>query len=114
MTGTDRSVRVGSWLAAPGWLAALALGLWIVIPVLRSDPLWFAWVTTLGVIAAALAFVFARRRRIQATPAQAVDRRALARMPPPRHRRLAARVSGRAGPNWYKGRSHSGERPQFD
>jgi hypothetical protein len=114
MTGTDRSLRIESWLGAIGWLAALALGLWIVIPVMRSDPLWFAWVITLGVIAAALAFVFARRRRIQASPPRAVDRRALARMPPPRRRRLASRASGRAGPNWYKGRSHSGERPQFD
>ncbi|HET7293778.1 MAG TPA: hypothetical protein VFM88_15240 [Vicinamibacteria bacterium] len=113
MTGKDRSVRIGSWLGPLGWAVALSLGLWVVFPVLRNDPMWFAWSVTLGVIVAALALLAARLRR-HSVHLRQPERRVLGQMPGPRASQPTARVSGRRGPNWYKGRSHSGERPQFD
>lgn len=89
MSVRDRDVRLASWMAPLGWLAAAAcLALWVVAPTVLLDPRAFAWGTALCVVFAALGHL-AILHRVHA-PTR--------RRPPARH----------------QGRGHSGERPRFD
>jgi hypothetical protein len=111
----DRDVRVASWLAPLGWLAAaVCLGLWVVAPTVLLDPRTFAWGTGLCVVFAALGHLAILHRlhasRSSEAPQGAEPRRG------PAARDGEAKRPARRGPPFVRsrGRSHAGARPRFD
>lgn len=113
---SDQSVR----LRLVGWLAPLGLlsmGLLLGFLVLSRglapslDPIGVAWASALFVLGMAFGYLLARHGALHrgALP----DRHAKGAWPGHHESRGVADLRGRS-PHWYKGRSHSGERPRYD
>ena len=109
----DRRPWFLSWLAPVGWLVVVVLlGVYVGTPALHLEAPTLAWVVTLGVIVFALTHLVHPRHGSPPASRARQERRGSRRGPSkgggeePRH-------LGHP-PCWYKGRSHSGERPRFD
>jgi hypothetical protein len=112
MRGRLRRMSMSGWLGLIGWPAlAVLFGLWLLVPGFRRDPAWFAWTISVCVALLALTHVPGFHHGHPRLPAieRPEQRRTFPNpMGPVRWRRIAR------PPHWYKGRSRSGGRPQFD
>lgn len=104
----------GPWfwsrLSTASWLfVAVLFALYVGTPARRLEAPTLVWLVSLTIVAFALGHLPARRRGRQ------VGAREL-RAPGAHHRELPKTATGASGhaPSWYRGRSHSGERPRFD
>jgi hypothetical protein len=88
---------------------AVLLAIYVRTPALRLEAPTLAWLVSLAVVAFALSHPLARRRGIRLGARAHRDPRGHPRGLP----KAATGARGHA-PSWYKGRSHSGERPRFD
>jgi hypothetical protein len=110
MSLRDKGPRFWSWLAALSWLlVAVLLAIYIRTPAPRLEAPTLAWLVTLAVVAFLLGHPPARRHGGGlAARARRVSGARWLGFP-----RSPTGARGQA-PRWYKGRSHSGERPRFD
>jgi uncharacterized membrane protein YfcA len=109
----DRRSWFLSWLANGSWLiVAVLFGAYVGIPAQYLEAPTLAWAVTLAVIVLALTHLGLRRHGSRVgTPPR--------REPRGPWRTASKRAGGTRehvahAPSWYKGRSHSGERPRFD
>ena len=110
MSLRDRGPRFWSGLPAASWLlVAVLLAIYVRTPALQLEAPTLAWLVSLAIVAFALSHPLVRRRGTRH------GARAL-RAPRAHPHGLPKSATGARGqaPSWYKGRSHSGERPRFD
>ncbi len=111
MSLKDKRSGFLSWLAPGSWLVvAVLLGVYVGTPALKLEAPTLAWVVTLGIVVFALTHLAHPRHGSLPASRARHEPRGLRRGPSkgggPRH--------APPPPCWYKGRSHSGERPRFD
>ena len=111
--------RLSARLLLAGWVAPLgllSLGLLLSLLVLspglapRLDPTGVAWASALFVLGMAFGYLLAHHGALQRG---ALRDRHIKGAWPGHEDHGVAYLRGRL-PHWYKGRSHSGERPRYD
>ena len=88
---------------------AVLLAIYVRTPALQLEAPTLAWLLSLAIVAFALSHPPPRRRGITLLARHR-------RLPSAHPDALTNSATGARGhaPSWYKGRSHSGERPRFD
>lgn len=112
----ERAVWVASWVAPLArWAVFIAFGLVVAWPALRSDPWLAAWVIVGLVVIGFLAHFLVWHHGTRAEHFNEQERAHLSG----RLLRAGGHGDWRAlmrkyQRTWYRGRSHSGERPRYD
>jgi hypothetical protein len=107
----DRGTWFLSWLSPVSWLVvAVLLVLYVGTPALRLEAPTVAWLVTLVIVVFALTHTAARGHGTLSGARGHYEHRAPLGGAGGRR---GARGRGPHASAWYKGRSHSGERPRF-
>ncbi len=116
LTRWEKLVWIASWLAPiAGWAAFILIGLAIAWPQIRMSAETVAWMIGGCVLAALIAHAMVWHHGATTEHFSNEERKHLSR----RLKRAGGHGHWRAlmkkyQRTWYKGRSHSGERPRFD